>query len=125
MAKLAGDGFRREGFRVCLARDLVCKNEEAAACVCVKTRGILEVPSLPWCLPERRTRRPITACGAVQVNAKFAALFGTTVEKMIDKKIGEIGLGDHTEVVWFEPLTGLTTLCLGSSHFSTLVGLCT
>ena len=47
MAKLAGDGFRREGFRVCLARDLVCKNEEAAACVCVKTRGILEVPSLP------------------------------------------------------------------------------
>jgi len=35
----------------------------------------------------------------VQVNAKFAALFGTTVEKMIDKKIGEIGLGDHTEVV--------------------------
>lgn len=35
-----------------------------------------------------------------QVNEKFASIFGYSMDKVLDKKIGTIGIGGHTEVVF-------------------------
>ena len=50
------------------------------------------------------------------MNEKFAAIFGYTLEKMLDKKIGKVGVGGHTEVAEIVLDTAVSRLHQGAQR---------